>query len=178
MESSQIKDILYQEIRRVTDEKIQAAISAGKRRTLIEEILKNCFKRISEIENEPENFVVCAEGLTHYVLTNTLIPSQRKIIVNGVEVDIVIPDSKTLINSPKDALVLYFVKANSSETVEHLGKLQRVQPQKENIWMVSKSHVHASFKTYDVASDFATMFDDIDRFLAKNSRAKFKIFRT
>lgn len=178
MESSQIKDILYQEIKQVTEEGIQTAISTGKKKKIIEKILKNCFKRISEIEDAPENFMVCAEGLTHYILTNTLTPSQRKIIVNGVEVDIVIPDSKTLLNSPRESLILYFAKTGNSDVVGHLAKLQMIQPQKENIWIVSNSEIQTPFRTYNMASNFAAMFDDIDRFLAKSTKTRFKIFRT
>lgn len=178
MESSQIKDILYDEIRRITDAKIQSAISTGNKANLVQEILQNCFKKISEVEDRSENFVACAEGLTHYVLTNTLIPSQRKIEVDGIEVDVVIPDSKTLAESPAESLVLYFVKTDNTNAITHLMKLQKIQPKKDNIWIISKSVVQSSFRTYDVATNFSTMFDDIDEFLAKSSKIRFRIFKS
>ncbi len=33
------------------------------------------------------------------------------------------------------------------------------------------------YRTYDAGSNFAAMFDDIDRFLATKPQSKFKIFR-
>ncbi|MEW6589085.1 MAG: hypothetical protein AB1299_07985 [Thermoproteota archaeon] len=178
MESSQIKDILYEEIRQITDAKIQAAISAGNKAKIVQEILQNCFKKISEIEDSPANFVACAEGLTHYVLTNTLIPSQRKIEVDGVDIDIVIPDSKILAESPAESLVLYFVKTDGDKAIEHLAKLQKIQPKKDNIWIISKSVVQTQFRTYDVTTDFSAIFDDIDEFFAKSSKIRFRIFKS
>lgn len=178
MESSQIKDILYEEIRQITDIKIQAVISAGNKAKIIQEILQNCFKKISEIEDSPPNFVACAESLTHYVLTNTLIPSQRKIKIDGVDIDVVIPDSKTLTESPAESLVLYFVKTDSNKAIAHLAKLQKIQPKKDNIWIISKSVVQTNFRTYDVTMNFSAMFDDIDEFFAKSSKIRFRIFKS
>ncbi|MEM3065045.1 MAG: hypothetical protein QW177_06715 [Candidatus Nitrosotenuis sp.] len=178
MEPSQIKDILYDEIGRATDSRIQTSIYAGSKAKIIQEILQNCIKRISEIENVPVNFVLCAEGLTHYVLTNTLIPSQRKIEVNGVEVDIVIPDSKTLLESPAQSLVLHFVKTASDEAIAHIQKLQKIQPKKDNIWIISNSFTRNPFRTYDVTTNFSAMFDDIDEFLSKRPKIKFRIFKS
>ncbi|MEM2785033.1 MAG: hypothetical protein QXW37_00305 [Candidatus Nitrosotenuis sp.] len=178
MESSQIKDILYDEIRRITDAKIQSTISAGNKAKLVQEILQNCFKKISEAEDRSENFVACAEGLTHYILTNTLIPSQRKIEVDGIEVDVVIPDSKTLAESPTESLVLYFVKTENTKAIAHLSKLQKIQPKKDNIWIISRSVIPAPFRTYDVTTNFSTMFNDIDEFLAKSSKVRFRIFKS
>lgn len=178
MEASQIKDILYEEIRWITDSKIQSVISAGNKAKIVQEILQNCFKKISEIEDMPKNFVTCAEGLTHYMLTNTLIPSQRKIELDGVDIDVVIPDSKTLAESPAESLVLYFVKTDSDRAITHLAKLQKIQPKKDNIWIISKSVVHTRFKTYNVTTDFSAMFDDIDEFFAKSSKIRFRIFKS
>jgi len=44
---------------------------------------------------------VLATGLLHYLLTNALISSQRKVTYNDNELDIVIPDTKTLEKDPK-----------------------------------------------------------------------------
>lgn len=178
MEASQIKNILYEEIRRITDTKIQAAISAGNKSKIVQEILQNCFKKISEIDDIPENFVVCAESLTHYVFTNTLIPSQRKIKLDGIYIDVVIPDSKTLAESPDESLVLYFVKTDNDKAIAHLAKLQKIQPKKDNIWIISKSFVQTQFRTYDVTTDFSAMFDDIDEFIAKRTKIRFRIFKS
>ncbi|MEO9310197.1 MAG: hypothetical protein ABI337_07865 [Nitrososphaera sp.] len=178
MESEQIKDILYDKIRRITDDQIQVAISSNGKAKIVQEILQDCFKQISRTEDKPENFVICAEGLTHYVLTNMLIPSQRKIEVNGIEVDIVIPDSRTLLESPTKSLVLYFVKTGNDQIITHLERLQKIQPKKDNIWVISKSVVPSQFRTYDVMTNFSTMFDDIDDFIAKRSKIRFRIFKS
>lgn len=168
---------MYGQIGQLTDAEIQTALASGNKKNMIEKILQKSIKQIIQIEDLPENLVIFAESLTHYLLTKTLTPSQRKIGVDDIEVDIVIPDVKTLKKSPQNSLVLYFAKTNDIEIAEALARLQKIQPVKENIWVISRSDMQIPYRTYDAGSNFASMFDDIDRFLATKPQSKFKIFR-
>lgn len=177
MDSSLIKNILYEQIGQLTDAEIQTALASDNKKKTVEEILQKSIKQIIQIEDSSENLVIFAESLTHYLLTKTLTPSQRKISVDDTKVDVVIPDVKTLKKSPQSSLVLYFAKTNDIETVESLARLQKIQPEKENIWVISRSDMQIPYRTYDVVTNFAAMFDDIDRFLATKPQSKLKIFR-
>lgn len=182
MESSPIKDILYDTINQISESKIQTEISSGKKQKIIIEILQWCIPKITKLDGDKhENFGAFAESLLHYLLTNALIPSQRKITIKDTEIDIVIPDSRTLGSAPKDSLVLYFAKTNNIHTItESIARLENIQPHKDNIRIVAKTKLAIPYKIYDIddASNFATILDDIDGFLASRPQSKFRIFRT
>ncbi|MGQ0771923.1 MAG: hypothetical protein ACT4NT_04040, partial [Nitrososphaerota archaeon] len=169
-------------IAKISESKIQLEISGGNKQKIIIEILQLCIPKIEKLGGDKhENFGAFAESLLHYLLTNALIPSQRKITLKNTEIDIVIPDSRTLTSAPKDSLVLYFAKTDNTHTIaESLARLENVQPHKDNIRIVAKAKTSVPYKTYDIddVSNFATILDDIDGFLASRPQSKFRIFRT
>ena len=73
-----------------------------------------------------------ATGIMHYLLTVALIPSQRKIKYKGVDVDIVIPDIRTLEKDSKKALVLYIPSSADSKTIEDEIKAKRCNTETQN----------------------------------------------
>jgi hypothetical protein len=176
------KEVLYHKINEISESRILKELSSGEKRGITAEILRGCVREIAKLDGDAhENAGVFAESLCHYLLTNALIPSQRKITLKNTEIDVIIPDSRTLGAAPKNSLVLYFAKTSSENAIlESLAKLQNVQPHKENIWVVSKTHLNIPYKTYDVdsVSSFAGMLDDIDGFLRSKPHSKFRIFRS
>ncbi len=179
MESTPIKDILYGQINQLTESRILQEISSKNHGKIINEILTRCIPIISKLDGDDfETFGTFAESMMHYLLTNALIPSQRKITIKNTEIDVVIPDSRILDASPKDALVLFFAKTSDHDTItKHLEKLQKVQPIKENIWIISKSKLDVPYKTYEI-ENISTILDDINDFLDSKKQSKFRIFKT
>ncbi|MGI0003884.1 MAG: hypothetical protein ACREAX_01165, partial [Candidatus Nitrosotenuis sp.] len=146
------KDVLYRQINEISESKILKEMSSGGKKGIVAEILRRCIPEIAKLGGgQHENFGVFAESLSHYLLTNALVPSQRKITIKNTEIDLVIPDSRTLDAAPKNSLVLHFVKtADESTTLESLERLQNIQPHRENIWVVSKTQSKIPYKTYHV----------------------------
>jgi len=179
VESTPIKDILYGQINQITESRILQEISSKNHSKIINEILTRCIPIISKLDGDDfEIFGTFAESMMHYLLTNALIPSQRKITIKNTEVDIVIPDSRALDASPKDALILFFAKTTDHNIItKHLKKLQKVQPIKENIWMISKSKLDTPYKTYEI-ENISTILDNINDFLNSKKQSKFRIFKT
>lgn len=179
VESTPIKDILYDEINQITESRILQEISSKNYSKIISEILSECIPAISKLDGDIfEIFGTFAESMMHYLLTNAMIPSQRKITIKNTEIDVVIPDSRALDSSPKDALVLFFAKTSDHESiVNHLEKLQKIQPIKENIWIISKSNINTAYKTYEI-ENISTILDDINDFLGSKKQSKFRIFKT
>ncbi len=175
METATIKEILYDELGKISESRIQQEIADNNISKLVRQVVGACIPRI---QDGFEDLGTLAESLSHYVLTNVLIPSQRKITLDGIDIDAVIPDSRTLASSPKDALVLYFVKTENRSVVKnYLKRLEeRLQSVKENILVISKSNLD-EYKTYVIKSDFSDMFDDINKFLS-TKKPSFRIFKT
>jgi hypothetical protein len=182
VESTSIKDILYEEIRTITEKRIQQEFSNKNYKKIITALLEQCIPKISKLDgNKDEIFGTFFESMMHYLLTNALIPSQRKIAVKGIDVDIIIPDFRTLESSPKDALVLHFVKTGECDLIKkHLTKLKEIQPIEDNIWIIAKSELDIPSKTYQLDSkpNLTAILDDINEFISSRPQAKFRIFKT
>jgi hypothetical protein len=181
VESTPIKDILYGAINQITEPVILKELSSKNHSKIINKILDRCIPDISKLDGDSfEIFGMFAESMMHYLLTNALIPSQRKIIIKNTEVNIIIPDSRTLDASPKDALVLFFAKTSDHDFImNHLEKLQKIQSVIENIWIISKSKLGISYKTFEIENkSFVTILDDINGFLESRKQSKFRIFKT
>jgi len=180
-ETSQIKEILYEQINSMSEQKIQAEISKNNTANVILHIVNNCYQKILRLYgDEYENFEAFAESLMHYLLTNSLIPSQRKVALKAIEIDIVIPDVRTLVSSPKDALVIFFPKTKNADTIlESLKRIETIQQVKENIWLVQKTSLGLQYKTYEIDNgcSFSNIINDINAFCSPKTQSKFKIFK-
>lgn len=180
-EPSPIKDILYEQINSISERKIQEEISKNNTAGIISKVMDVCGPKIDAVGgNKHLNFEAFAESLMHYLLTNALIQSQRKVTHNSAELDIVIPDLRTLVSSPKDALVIFFPKTDDTDKIrESLGKIESVQPIKENIWLVQKTSLGLDHRTYEVNKrhSFSNIVNDINAFLSSKTQSKFKIFK-
>jgi hypothetical protein len=95
-------------------------------------------------------------------LTTALIPSQRKIVLKELEIDLIIPDIKTLFKDPKDTLILKFDK--DSSTLEYIRKIENIQKNKENIWIVSSSPLDTNYRNYVIFNNK----EEYQTFLANN----------
>jgi hypothetical protein len=180
MSESPIKEILYEQINSISEQEIQIEISQKNTASLIRQITDNCYPEIIKLYGDQyENFEAFAESLMHYLLTNALIPSQRKVTLKTLEIDIVIPDVRTLALTPKNALVIFFPKTGNTDMIlESIRKLESIQPIKENIWLVQKTSLDLQHKTYEIdTGSFCNIINDISVFCASNTQSKFKIFK-
>lgn len=177
-EPSPIKELLYSELEKIGETSLRQQIQTNPEK-LIRSILDESLPNLRKIQGSAEE-IYCgfAEGLLHYILTNALIPSQRKINAKGVEVDIVIPDVRTLFSAPQNAIIIQFAKQRTIPD-EQMDGIKRIQPSTENVWIVAMEGQKPGYKTYEVAgtSSLAGLIDDIKEFLSKRPQSKFKIFK-
>ncbi|MBM3904559.1 MAG: hypothetical protein FJ357_05460 [Thaumarchaeota archaeon] len=175
---SPIKDRLYQIIQSIPESIIQEKIAESP-----ESLMQEIFSKtdIDSLDgNKTENYETLAESLMHFILTNALIPSQRKITIEQTELDIVIPDIRTLRTSNKDAIVILFPKTENVKSIlQRLEKILSIQPIKENIWLVQKSSLGLPYKTYEIgdSNSFFHIIRDIKNAIVGKGQSKFKIFK-
>ena len=178
----EIKEILYNSIDK-HDQYLVSDIAQGKSSEVIETICEECKDQLDKLDdNKSEILGTFAEGLIHYLLTTALIPSQRKITFNDVYVDIIIPDIKILGTSPRDALVISFPKTNDVLTIKNrLVEIAKIQPIKENIWLVLENEVDVGTRIYVISNKgeflFSNIINDIIGFLTNKKQSKLKLFR-
>ncbi len=179
----EIKEILYEAITNYEEHKIVSDIAQGNSPETINTIYAECMPILENIEGEKsEKTISFAEGLIHYLLTIALIPSQRKASLNSVDVDVVIPDISTLSSSPQDAILIAFPKTSDLQSIKkRVIELTKIQPHKENIWIVLNNDLILDAKTYQVnhsnKESFSNILNDIIWFTSNKKLSKLKIFK-
>ena len=105
-EDSPIKEILYDVIREIPEKEIQTLFENGNHSKLIENLFEKTLPRINTISGDiNEKLGILSESMSHYILTEMLIPSQRKIVYKDIEFDIIVPELSCLLYtspSPRD----------------------------------------------------------------------------
>lgn len=95
-------------------------------------------------DSEKPLSILC-EALLHFLLTITSLPSQRKIILKDLEIDLIIPDLKNLNKDPKKSLIIKFDK--DSSTINYVERLHTTIPiDRENVWIVSPTPLDINSK--------------------------------
>ena len=179
-EPNPIKDYLFDYLKK-SEKHILNLISQSKFTEIIDDVLENCYDKVILMGEKEESIGVLATGLLHYILTNSLVTSQRKIEHNGIEIDIIIPNLKTLEIDPKKTLILCIPKTSDKNIIEQkLDQLQKIQPIKDNIWLVVTKKLDFQNKTYVVEkknASFSKIIYDIAQFVNVQGQSKFKILR-
>ena len=124
--------------------------SIPKIKEILSKTIATIYEKKENIDSDYNNFekslsILC-EAFLHFLLTITSLPSQRKIMLNELEIDLVIPDIKTLYKDPKKTLIIKFDK--DSSTIEYIKKLDNIQKIKENIWIVSATTLEINYRNY------------------------------
>ena len=175
--SADIKDILYSAIAKIGKDKIRMEvineIEMSERRC--NEILEESKKRMTN-NLDDESFANLCEALLHFLLTVSLLPSERKVTWKGAELDLVIPSLKMLNKSPDKTLVIQIIKGN--EVLRKMEDAKSVQPHDANIWTVSAKQLEIDHKNYYVGSNlfpYSRIIIDINAFLAHKGERGLKL---
>lgn len=179
-EINPIKDYLFDYLVK-SDEKIQKLISEQKFSEIIKDVIENCYDKVITLGEKDESVSVLATGLLHFLLTNALLNSQRKVEHNGIDVDIVIPDLKTLEKDPKQTLIICIPKTSDKNKIEQkLLRLYKIQPEKQNVWLVLSQELDFENKSYIIRKEnqtFSEIIYDIAQFVNVHGQNKFKILK-
>lgn len=171
-EQNPIKDMLYTAITKIDEKNIRKTILNGNSSQVINKILALTEK--IELDGDAKtNLANLLTSLLHYLLSLAMLPSQRKIIKNGIDIDIILPDLKTLETSPKDAILICIPITQIQRRIKDMEKLQ---PIKENIWYITEENIDK--KTYSVKNKtIQYILDDLTEFLSNKDSMRFRFFK-
>ena len=179
-EPNLVKDYLFDYLSK-SEERIQKLIADKKFSEIIDDVITNCYDKIISLGEKNESIGVLATGLLHYLLTNALINSQRKVEYQRMEIDIVVPDTKTLEKDPKKTLLICIPKSSNKEIIEEkISQLEKIQPEKENIWVVLSENIPIDKKSFILSKEnnsFSKIIFEIAQFSNVGGTNKFKILR-
>ena len=178
-ESSPIKDTLYAKIDDIGQERIHKLMLSGKFSELFEKIFETTINSIDGI-NEYEKHGIVAESLTHYLFTEMLIPSQRKISFKNIELDMIIPSIAELKKNTDNAILIFFVKtSNIDEIKQRIQEIKKIQNSDSNIWVISKDDIQILQTTYTTKKEsFSKFLKDTQTFVKTKKINKLNIFKT
>lgn len=180
-EQSPVKELLFDHIEGAK-ERISRLVSQQKFGDVIDDIMAGCYEAATRTGDREESVGDLATGVLHYLLTCALIPSQRKVEFGGTKVDIVVPDLKTLESDAGKALVICIPGTQDRGAIEaRLEQLQKIQPEKQNIWLVLSEESGLENRTYVVSGNdpsFPRIIRDIRQFASVHCQNKFRILGT
>ena len=120
------------------------------------------------------------------MLTVSTIPSVRKVRIDDIRLDIVIPNIHTLRNFPDKAIVIRILKEGGSISKEEQQKIRNIQPNHDNLWVVGKEPVLGDYINYTVdfgnnmnasmRRSFHDIIVDIDSFLERTRDRSIRFF--
>ena len=178
-ESSPIKDALYAKIDDIGQERIHELMLSGKFSELFEKIYESAISNVDDI-NEYKKHGIMAESLTHYLFTEMMIPSQRKISFRNTELDIIIPNITELKKNSNNAILILFAKtSNADEIKKSIQEIKKIQNSDANIWIISKDDIQIPQTTYTTKKEsFSKFLKDTQTFIKTKKINKLNIFKT
>lgn len=160
-----IKEILYDTLDEIGKAKIRIYLQKDlfNSKILIDEIISKVVVKIKfHLDVNPnildsnlmkfnyhykrELSVLC-ESLLHFLLTASTIPSSRKVLFKKQELDIVIPEVRTLKTTPEKSLIIKFER-DDCLSFDLIDDISNIQPFKKNIWIVSPIQIKTPYKNY------------------------------
>ena len=182
-----IGNTLYSIIGEIGKEKIQSDITLNIElsKQYIQMILAQCNKRV-DIANDESIGTLC-EALLHFMLTACTLPSFRKVMIDNINLDIIVPNLHTLSNFPDKAIVIQIPKDAKSITKLELKNLRKIQPNIKNLWIVTKEPLFGEYINYSIESvnnrktsslvrNFGDIIVDIDTFLKQTKDRTIRFF--
>ena len=179
-ESSPVKDALYAEIDRISQDKINELLLKKEFSVVFENVFDKAIDKIEENFDEDEKGGALAESMTHYLYTEMLIPSQRKISYENVELDLVIPNTLELKKNPQNVIVLLFMKTSNVIKIQNkISEIKTIQEKDDNIWVISKRLLEIPQRSYTTDKiSFGNFLRDTQNFIQTKNMNKLNIFKT
>lgn len=164
--SVDVSSVLYSIIGEIGREKIRSDIASdiSLSEKYCEEIIHRCKSALGKDAN-PETLASACEGLLHFMITAALLPSQRRLAVRGIALDVVIPSARVLATDPEKSLVIQVIKGDSD--MPKISGAESVQPVRSNIWLVSAGVIATSYRNYNLDTDgsYSLLVRDIHDFV-------------
>ena len=178
-ESSPIKDALYAKIDGIGQEQIHQLLLNSNFSELFEKIYEPVIQNIQDAD-EYKKHGTLAESLTHYLFTEMLIPSQRKITFENIDLDMLIPNTTELQKNSQNTIIIFFVKTSNIEEIKQkIQDLKKIQKDDAKIWIISKDRIEIPQSTYITEKEsFGNFLNNAQNFVKTKKMNKLNIFNT
>lgn len=165
-----VKEVLYAVIDSIGRDRIRSELAAdvdAASKRYCTEIVEKCRGVLGQEAESDEVGATLCEALLHFMLTASQLPSERKVTVDGAELDVVVPSTKSLAKDPAKTLIIQVIKTGK-EGARKIAEAEKVQPSRENIWTIFSKPAGSNYKNYsltDARPEYSSLVSDINRFL-------------
>lgn len=130
------KALLYSVLERLGRDNLRMEM-AGDSRGAISRVLRSCMDGLrGSGASDAGTLQTLVTALMHYLLTECMIQSERKIALDGEVLDIVIPSMRMLRVNPDGALVILIARGDDGLLAHRLERVYTLQPERRNVWAV------------------------------------------
>jgi hypothetical protein len=179
-ENLSIKDILYSKINAIGQETIHKLLLEKRYSELFELTYTKALQSVDTKIDEMEKMGVLAESFTHYLFTEMLIPSQRKILYENIELDMVIPNLVELKKNSDNSILIFFDKSSNNNIIkQRVQAAKKIQKTDKNIWVITKDEINISQEVYKIEKEsFSRFLDDLQNFTKLKNMNRLNIFKS
>jgi hypothetical protein len=181
-DKAHLVSVVYDAINEIGKQKIRSDVISNIKIT--DEYIQRLFNRSSEQYSnklDSNSLITMYEILLHFMLTACIIPSQRKVTISRLTVDLVIPNLHTLLRSPSDAILIQFIRSVKDMTrLDKILSILKLKTEDLNIWLVTTLDMHSKGSTHVIklsGSKIACshIIRDIDTFLKERKDKSFRL---
>ncbi len=181
-DKSELLSVVYDAINEIGKHKIRSGVISNIK--IADEYMQHIFKRSSEQfgkKLDSNSLIAMYEVLLHFMLTACTIPSQRKVKISHLTIDLVIPNLHTLSKSPSDAILVQFIRSEKDmTTIDELLSLLNLNTEDLNMWLITTFdlQVEGTTRVINLSAskiDRSHIISDIDTFLKERRDKSFRL---
>lgn len=181
-DKAELISVVYDAINEIGKNKIRSDVISNIK--IADEYMQRIFNKSSErFSNRLEIHTLFAiyEILLHFMLAACTIPSQRKVKISRLTIDLVIPNLHTLSRSPRDAILLQYIRSNKDLiAINELLSLLKLKTEDVNKWLITTLDLSTNDSTHIIKLNGSTIdrshiISDIDIFLKERNDKSFRL---
>lgn len=136
-DSIDAKALLYSVIEKLGRDELKRDLARDSRRA-VSTIMHSCMKELNSMNGDKDKDVILrlVTALMHYLLTECMIQSERKIQVDDAMLDLVIPSMRVLRSKPENTLIIFIARGDEMHSLNYrLERVYALYP-KVNAWTI------------------------------------------
>ena len=181
-DKAELVSAVYDAINEIGKHKIRSDVISNIK--MADKYMKSIFKSSTEqiIDRlDGNSLITIYEILLHFMLTACTIPSQRKVKISQLTIDLVIPNLQILSRNPDDAILVQFIRSDKDmTTIDELLSLLKFKAEDLNMWLITTLdlHVKDTIQVINLSGskiDCSYIIGDIDSFLKERRDKSFRL---
>jgi hypothetical protein len=181
-DKAELISVVYDAINEIGKHKIRSDVISNIK--MADEYMKSIFNSSTEQfinKLDGNSLINIYEILLHFMLTACTIPSQRKVKISQLTIDLVTPNLHVFLRNPDDAIIVQFIRSDKDmTTIDELVSLLKFKAEDLNMWLITTLDLHVTDTTQVInlsgsKVDCSCIIRDIDSFLKERRDKSFRL---